>query len=421
MSQTVVSAEHFETVLDQFSKAELHDQGWAVSMFPQLVNAQDATIRKRARDTLVEFVQRQHEESGRMFTNGSTLEAIELLCSTATEQDLDWIRDSVANQNRPGQAVHEVAALARLAPAEGLTILQTWLADRETAGAALRSANEVYPGSANTLVTIAIADADLEHDHEWESAFNLIGEIGAENSKAQTERLLVRLSNPALRSRLEASLSQGDFDAEAGGLSPEFRTKTLKLGLLDEVEIDTTLRKRQESIEEYGTTDPSPISMLELLMWAGATADFDVETGMFPNQHDELVLLFAESSRGRFQPSAVVETVLGDIENANYVLEFITNGQIYRGNLIDHGDWYDVERISAMIERALSDAGGEERFVGVATGDQTASFIFGNPKVIKALAAEGHFELVDDPNSSREVGQEFEREAIESLMKGKFQ
>ena len=68
-----------------------------------------------------------------------------------------------------------------------------------------------------------------------------------------------------------------------------------------------------------------------------------------------------------------------------------------------------------MINRALADAGGPERFVALATGDQTASFILADPERLAPLAKRFHLPLSDDPDEAMRKGLEYERQVIESL------
>jgi hypothetical protein len=57
------------------------------------------------------------------------------------------------------------------------------------------------------------------------------------------------------------------------------------------------------------------------------------------------------------------------------------------------GDYYDTERTTAAINRALQDAGLSERFLAIDTGDQTACFVFGQPDRIAAAAVEFQWPL----------------------------
>ena len=86
--------------------------------------------------------------------------------------------------------------------------------------------------------------------------------------------------------------------------------------------------------------------------------------------------------------------------SADYTLQFIAGGRLYRGNLRNFGDWYDGERTTEMVNRALSDLGRKERFILLAGRDQFAEFVFADPDLFKPLAKK--FNILCESDSATE-------------------
>ena len=162
--------------------------------------------------------------------------------------------------------------------------------------------------------------------------------------------------------------------------------------------------------------------MLDVLVAAEAVIMFDAETGEIPCRHDKLIRQFAATSRGLFDPSGVLEQFEfpspDQVQDGEYTLSFVHDGRLYTGQLQNNGDWYDVERVVAMVNRALADAGREERFLPLVPEDQTAAFVFGDPALLKPVAEEFHLPLGDDPNAAMKLGRDFEQRAMEALRRG---
>lgn len=134
-------------------------------------------------------------------------------------------------------------------------------------------------------------------------------------------------------------------------------------------------------------------SACAVLARLGRLIMFDLETGMWPNEHDDLVLEFAAASAGTFQPTCVLQTVTPpDFQGADteyaYTLEFIHDGWSYKAHPKHLGDWYDVEAVLQMIHRALDDIAERRRFCLLDTGGQCVIFAFTTPKAWKHLMAD---------------------------------
>jgi len=99
-----------------------------------------------------------------------------------------------------------------------------------------------------------------------------------------------------------------------------------------------------------------------------------------------------------FSPEAVLQWETTG-RNAGIWVQFVFRDRLYRFQVQDLGDYYDVERVVASIHRALADAGHPERFFSRDTGDQVADFIFGEPRTISEAAREFDWCLDEEFNN----------------------
>lgn len=146
----------------------------------------------------------------------------------------------------------------------------------------------------------------------------------------------------------------------------------------------------QEQIRDYykneglESDDHSIYSILEA---AGISQSFDVEVGEYPATHDVLLLDFEKKSKGKitgikaYQQSRFnKKTDTSDIH-----LFTVYNNKAYILIPEDNGDWYDMDSFGSLLETIQQDSNMKERFVSVNTGDQTAWYIFGEPKKVQSL------------------------------------
>jgi len=166
--------------------------------------------------------------------------------------------------------------------------------------------------------------------------------------------------------------------------------------------------------------DEQHFDTIGILIDCGVVVAFDAETGMVPVRHDLLLYEFADASQGRFTPEAPSEVMVQqgpEDYDGDYTVQFIANNLLYRFGARNFGDWYDVEAVHNAVNRALADAGGPERFVTVATGDQMAMFLFG-PAAVAELASELGITLGTDPNQAMTDGKEYERQVFDQIRTG---
>jgi hypothetical protein len=71
--------------------------------------------------------------------------------------------------------------------------------------------------------------------------------------------------------------------------------------------------------------------------------------------------------------------------NYKYTVTVLAGNKAFIIRPEDIGDWYDVPLVSKLLDDVLEHLSSPKKFVPVETGDQTASFIFGEPEKVKAL------------------------------------
>lgn len=157
---------------------------------------------------------------------------------------------------------------------------------------------------------------------------------------------------------------------------------------------------------------------LEVLHNAGRIVAYDMETGTFPNNHDELIREYADGSAGRFRPTHVLETTTPpsdpeDYDAYTYTVEFLHDGRLYRFHPKNQGDWYDVDAVMNVIDRALSDARTVERFLKLDNGGQFVTFVFVRPQAWQSAAAELGIEMSEGAKQTMERAKAYERRVIE--------
>jgi hypothetical protein len=195
--------------------------------------------------------------------------------------------------------------------------------------------------------------------------------------------------------------------------------------LLTQAEADAALaalarpatRPSSEEGEEERSDEGSD-GVRALLRAARRHAEFDVETGVVPNRHDQLILELAPATAGRFKPEAVLETYTPDGPDADtgkYAVQFIHGGRLYRFNPRDLGDWYDLDAVLTALNRAFEDARLSDRFTPLAAGGQVAELVFADPSALTAAAPELGLLVSTDPDDARKQGKAYEDQFIGQL------
>jgi len=378
-----------------------------LSLLEAYAKHDDPALRRPARDELKRLLAVWPDEGGLGY-RGDRLGVLQTLAKTSGPDDLAWLTETF-HRERGMYAQPLLAAGVRLEGDAGRRRLLGLLNDPKRRYIAVQVAGEVFSGSGDTDIVSALASlADECSGRELYSLCQSLLAIGGDEAKRHLAQHVGRLDDT------ERAHIQGELDRPA---LDQTKAAVAKSGLLDAAELAAAVERLNKASQRDPTRVPG---LLDLLAAANRAIMFDAETGMLPCRHDRLVQDFARYSQGLFQPTAVTEQWHQRDEEdyeADYTLRFIHDGRLYMGRLRNFGDWYDVERTVFMVNAALVDSNRSERFVALATGDQTASFVFADPSVLAPLAQQFHMPLSDDPTQAMEKGLEFERRVFEELKK----
>ena len=103
--------------------------------------------------------------------------------------------------------------------------------------------------------------------------------------------------------------------------------------------------------------------------------------------------------------------------DAPYAVQFIHGGRLYRFTARNYGDWYDVERVVLVCNRALADAGSTKRFFLIASEDQCASLVCVTPEQAAVLAEQFYVPFDEELGAAVRQGKEYEERVVRDLDK----
>lgn len=152
-----------------------------------------------------------------------------------------------------------------------------------------------------------------------------------------------------------------------------------------------------------------------MLTEAGYGYYFDVETGVFPNNHDTLLRKLAWIISPELDNVAFEEIAPANDEGL-YILDAYSEGKRYRTNAQNLGDWYDVIAVMRLLNTLIVEQKIDARFVVLPTTDQTLTVIGGPQEAINLALKAG---LISHGNigSAEQLGKDFEKEIREDLIK----
>ena len=130
-------------------------------------------------------------------------------------------------------------------------------------------------------------------------------------------------------------------------------------GVLEELARAGALKKPLPSdvvaqiVESWTKSTHAGGLLIDAFHHAGTLVAIDMETGVPPVGHDELVNGFARATQGAFLPEAVTQEVVGADEHPShgpgpenyYNVQFIYRGKLYRFKAENRGDGYDAKLI----------------------------------------------------------------------------
>jgi hypothetical protein len=268
-------------------------------------------------------------------------------------------------------------------------------------------------GDSEIVEALLLAARDSRNERHLESLVTAALEIGGDQALKGALALADRLS-PWKRMEVHWT-AEGIADKDVidhlveGGL--------LKRGDVSQATKTLIAEHKRDSPE----TEPK-LSFLDVLGKAGLMHAFDTETGVVPVRHDQLIETLADVSHGALQVEASSEVMLKKHKedwDAPYRVQFISKGRLYRFEARNLGDWYDVERVVIILNKALEDGGRQERFLPLNTGDQTSMLVCMKPAMLKELAEKYYLPIGDDLMQGVQSGKAYEKRVLDKLQEDK--
>lgn len=329
----------------------------------------------------------------------------EALIERSAAEDVPWLTSLLKGKLPDYSKCRVMLALDRLDGPRGERLLAA-LDDPKLRSYAAAALGEMAEDSKDRRIVkrLKTAAADEDRTNVLAAIAQALLEVGGDEA---------RTTAIALAGRLEPSARMTVLWKANGWNAASVMDKIVGTGVLDEPAYRKALKDL--GVEPDGGRDGDG-SLLGVLWTAKVFLAFDVETGMLPCRHDQLLLDFARSSRGIFTPEAVCQQWhQRDSEDfgADYTLQFIFDGRLYRVRLRNQDDWYDVERLVLAVNRALQDAGHAERFHVLSGGGQIAEFVFATPEAAEKLARDVYLPVDQDLDQAIREGKEFEQRVLE--------
>lgn len=383
-------------------------------IFESVAKAKAHSLKRRAIEELRKALARWNDD-GKLGFSGTRLGLLEALSGAAEAEELPWVQE-LATSERGLYANAPLLAWIRLDPKTGRDIVMRWITSPSRRLVAVRGARDGLAGSQDgELVTQLRKNTSRLDRKELLLVCEAIRAVGGERAQPALDTLVSGLDledvprfQPPPAGSDPATKETADEKGTGRGVLDRVAAAVREAGILDPAEIDRGL----QAFDPEELANDAPVSQfIGLMLAANRLAGFDAESDVLPCRHDRLLTRIAAESGGRFAPTAAREEWHRKSDEdfeADYTLTFVHGGRVYRGRLRNFGDWYDVERLSLMINQALEEAGSVDRFVGVATKDQFVSRFFAPPEAAARLARTLSFELETDPSAAMQAGKEFE-------------
>lgn len=233
---------------------------------------------------------------------------------------------------------------------------------------------------------------------------------------------MARHPDPAAQAALRAahaSVADAAFSARLAQAMQPVPSSSQPAAVASDATRDLATRLRTLG---FGRVDPEhrgdATTADALLVEAGHAYWFDVETGTFPNEHDALLRALADTVHPALD-GVVFEEVAPDIddEEGGYVLRAYVDGQMLETPAENLGDWYDVDAVLRLLDAVLLERRSDQRFVLLATMDQTATVVGGPGEALRAALDAGLIRT-GDPKAAEALGKAFEGHVRGMLERG---
>lgn len=330
------------------------------------------------------------------------------LSMTADEESLDVLEDIYQNAKDIVSRLYALEAIARLQPKTAVErTLQHIRSDRPTGMAIDILAQHVSEEDASRVIPVVDPGSGSISQRVVRLMLEQLGETGTQHVVAN-------------RDRLDATAEMWvAWKLEGINLISALDELT-KANVVSESAV-TLLSRMNKARKEQGESEVDASDPSEFLAALGHTnrlVAFDAETGMLPCNHHRLLLDFAKASSGALQieaPGEIWHQKSDDDYDAPYTVQFIHQGKLYRFGAENYGDWYDVEAVHNALNNVLEENGREERFIGLASDGQMASFVFAKPATFIPIAKKYRLPLSEDATEAMQKGKAFEQEVFEKI------
>jgi hypothetical protein len=190
---------------------------------------------------------------------------------------------------------------------------------------------------------------------------------------------------------------------------------------LDDALIAWGLMKSKPVVRASEDAPVASITAYDRLHDAECVHAFDVETGMFPNEHDVLMQRLAALARGDLAGVAFEEVPPRALEDDDsveqigpYLLRAYARGFVLETQAANNGDWYDLDAVLGLLNATARELRSDVRYV-VAESDGQIASVLAAPKGGLAEAVKARVLQLGDASEAFELGKDYEQKVLDTL------
>lgn len=219
-----------------------------------------------------------------------------------------------------------------------------------------------------------------DHPEQRIEVRDVLAECAAEDAfGAQTCLKQLALVDRPLARALAADFGSSTF-AEMNAL----------LRTLREDDDGTTLGRRMQAMGLITNVDEGAVTALDHLLLGGRALEFDLETGMVPNEHDSLLRRLAALHPETSVGVVFGEDVSGDMDGP-YELHAWRDGQRWSCDAENLGDRYDLDAVLGMLNSLSRLAESNVRWLAL-TSEEQVVVVAGPDDVLQSAVNAGLIE-----------------------------
>lgn len=402
LAELATTRETVEAILPHVLQDSPEKYNWNAGYpFRNLIKNPDPAISEPVRKALyaytMKFPQQRYDQS-----------LVRDLAAAAGPDATDVLTDIQKNAKDPVSRMYATEALARLQPERGVDLYVAFVDNNKWYG----NISDDIAKHAKPEDFERISQRLLAMDKPWDGSvvllcYDALGEPGKKFIQQHPDRL-----NPVAQS-IAYWKSQG---------------LNLKVALADFHAAGIVNQQPDELLAEMAKPGASgdgpkeidfnnPNELIGALAFAEIMVMFDAESGQIPCDHAQLLFDFARASNGKFAPEAPVQFWLRQGEDdydGPYIVQFVSDGRLFRCGAENYGDWYDVQAVMNLANFTLTETGHPERFISLESSGQFVSLVFADPAKFLPLAEKYRIPLAEDAAQAMQKGIEFEQRVRES-------